>query len=450
MRARELALCVAPPLVVGVLLFASAPPWPDDWDGLGFLESISRFDMDHFAPHPPGYPVYVALLRLAALLFHDPMRAAIAVSALGGVVVFVCARAMTARFGGLRAALFGAAIIGSPLAWRALTAVGSEAPALAFLAIACWAARRRHVTAAAVAVGLGLGVRLSWAPAYLALVLLVSPAARVRWLALVTASATLWVVPLLLVVGPSHLWLLYTTHFSGHAARWGGTALTDPHLASRLWLLARDVFVDGLGAGGDLIGISLVVLLVALSVLASRYKAEIKVIALVCIPYAMWIFVGQNLGEQPRHALPLVVALVATLGVSAVRMPRPMIAAPVLALMLARTAMDSVARHSIPPAGVQLVAFMAGRPDDVVFGGASVRFFARTSLADRAKQAETRGDIEIALARLDRLPRHALMTDEIDGAAGAQVIASLCRPERIDRKRACLRISELPIDQPSR
>ena len=34
---------------------------------------------------------------------------------------------------------------------------------------------------------------------------------------------------------------LYTTHLGGHATRWGGTALTDPHRASSL---ARDNVYD--------------------------------------------------------------------------------------------------------------------------------------------------------------------------------------------------------------
>ncbi|MDP9034955.1 MAG: hypothetical protein M3O50_09110, partial [Myxococcota bacterium] len=70
-----------------VLSFASAPPWPDDWDGVGFVESIRDFDLARFHPHPPGYPVYVALLRVTAAIVRDPMRAATVTSVLCGVVV---------------------------------------------------------------------------------------------------------------------------------------------------------------------------------------------------------------------------------------------------------------------------------------------------------------------------------------------------------------------------
>jgi len=27
---------------------------PDDWDGVGFVESVRDFDLARFRPHPPG------------------------------------------------------------------------------------------------------------------------------------------------------------------------------------------------------------------------------------------------------------------------------------------------------------------------------------------------------------------------------------------------------------
>ena len=48
------------------------------------MESITRFDLDHFVPHPPGYPVYVVLLRLAAIVKRDPIAAANVVSVASG------------------------------------------------------------------------------------------------------------------------------------------------------------------------------------------------------------------------------------------------------------------------------------------------------------------------------------------------------------------------------
>ncbi len=77
-RKRRLAtaarLCTL--LLASALLVASAPANADDWDGIGFLASVDRFDMVRFSPHAPGYPVYVAALRVAHMLVRDPLAAA--------------------------------------------------------------------------------------------------------------------------------------------------------------------------------------------------------------------------------------------------------------------------------------------------------------------------------------------------------------------------------------
>lgn len=437
-----------PPVVLAALLALSAPPWPDDWDGFGFLQSIERFDMDRFAPHPPGYPVYVVLLRLAALVFRDPMHAAIAVSVASGVAVFVAARSAAARVGEVAALAIAVAVVASPLAWRAFTGVGSEAPALALVAGACWAIQRArrgsrvHGDAAAVAIGLALGVRLSWAPLLLGLLVLVP--AKGRALAMTALAVTVWLVPLLAVVGPRHLVAVYGSHLSGHAARWGGTALTERRPLVRLALVARDLLVDGVGADSDVLGVALGLLFGALTVAVTRRGGFSNMRAvLLCLPYALWMLVGQNLREQPRHALPLVAVALSAVGAGAARAKLGALALPVLLLMLARTGLDAYDRRTIPPAGAQLVVFMQDRPDDVVFGGASIRYFWRTAVGGRAILAETRGDVDVATTRMDRLPAHRLVTSEIRDVDDAPIIATFCRPPRLDRKRPCLDVRAL-------
>ncbi len=443
--ARKIAWGFGPPLVVAALLAWCAPPWPDDWDGLGFLASIEHFDMDKFAPHPPGYPVYVALLRLASVVLRDPMRAAIGVSVASGLAVFVCARSVAVPLGEITAVLIAAAVIGNPLAWRAFTAVGSEAPALALLAIAYWAIQTDRLAVAAIATGLALGVRLSWAPLVLVFPMLLPTRTRTRAISIMTLSVLLWLVPLLAIVGPSRLIRIYGVHFAGHAQRWGGTALGDPRPFGRLALLGRDLFVDGFGVDSDFVGVALAVMLVIVTVMIAQRggRQQVGVIAALCAPYALWILIGQNLREQPRHALPLVVIAIAVFGACAARARILRLAIPLLGLMLTRTAMDAYDRRTTPPAGEQLVSFLRSHPGDVVFGGASIRFVSRTDMTARALPAETRGDVEIALTRMDHLPERVLVTSEISETDSAPVIAELCRPPRIDRKRACLQLRAL-------
>jgi hypothetical protein len=132
------ARSIVPSLAVSgyvALAAATAPAWPDDWDGIGFLESVRDFDLARFHPHPPGYPVYVALLRVAAVLVREPMRASVLVAVVSGIVAVGLAVEAAGRAAGARAsALVGVLVAVTPLAWRTCSGVGSEAPALACVA----------------------------------------------------------------------------------------------------------------------------------------------------------------------------------------------------------------------------------------------------------------------------------------------------------------------------
>ncbi len=445
----------------GALLWASAPRWPDDWDGIGFLESVTDFDLAHFQPHPPGYPVYVALLRLAAVAVRAPMRAAVAVAVASGVLtaalitdaVWQSTRARTA-------AIVGTLVAVMPLAWRADSGVGSEAPALACLAACVWglvACRSRRAAGPWVlglAVGLGLGVRLSWAPVYVVALALAPRDGRSRawWSAAVACVA--WGVPLVAIVGPSRLVSLTTSHFAGHAQRCGGTVVTEPGAIRAAWL-ARDVFVDALGVGLDATGIAIGVLLIAAAVeagLAWRRAAWAgwRAAALLVLPYLAWVALGQNLRDQPRHVLPIAAAIVVAVGLAAGTSRRAFALLSALALALSiRTAMDSHARRTIAPPGQQLVELVRAQPapDRIdVFGVSSIRFFEPTDLAAQALPAGSLGDVQLGLTRVDRLPMRVWVTGEVETRNQSpwplEHLATLCRPPRLDRRAPCLEVNE--------
>jgi hypothetical protein len=456
---RAQAINAALLLLVTVLLGWSAPPWPDGWDGLGFLRSITHFDLASFAPHPPGYPVYVALLKLAALLTPSPLAAADLVAVLSGSVALASLGAAVARLLGPGAAprpIVGAVVAcvaSCPLVWRCASGAGSEAPALALLGVACWGLSCRSPRGAVLAglmVGLGLGVRASWAPLYLPL-LCFAPSGQRRRAALAAVLAGLsWAAPFVAIVGPRQLLALSQAHLVGHASRWGGTALTEP---SRVRYLLRDVFVDGLGLDGDLLGLSIgfVGALCCGFALRAWRAASWRGARGACLalaPYLAWIAVGQNLRQEPRHALPLVVALALALFVAAARDRRARV--PFLALFLlcaTRTAGDAQARKAIAPPGQQLVDLVRTLPDSgttAVFGGASVRFFEGTDVGAQGHSAGALGDALLALNRMDRLPSRLLVTGELEGLQDSpyplEPFATLCRPPRIDRKDPTLEV----------
>ncbi len=444
------------------LLAAGCTRWPDDWDGIGFLSSVRTFDLDTFSPHPPGYPVYVALLRVAAWLAPSPMFAADAVAVASGIVTAVAmARAMRAwspSSSRMAVAVAAAGVVACPLVWRSFTGVGSEAPALACAALAAWGIARRDRAGAAlagVALGLGLGVRVSWAPLYLPLLVVGERALRRRTLGAALASTLAWGLPFVAIVGPAHLLALSRVHLIGHASRWGGTAWTEP---ARARFLLRDVFVDGLGIEADALGAIAFALLAAsvvLAVLAWKRAgfSGARTAALVAVPYLVWISVGQNLRQQPRHALPLVVLLAAALAAAALRDRHARLVVAALAAAVAlRASTDSRARQRTPPAAVQMIEWIRSLPDAArvaVFAGPSERYFEETDIAAQAHSAALLGDVIVGLGRLNDLPARVLVTGEIDDVRESPYpttsLATFCRPARIDRRAPCLTVYDVAL-----
>ncbi len=370
------------------------------------------------------------------------------VSAASSVLAAVWMAIALGRLGRPRwmTAVCAVALLATPLALRCATAVGSEAAALASASLAVMGLAAGCAPATGIGVGMGLGIRLSWSPLLLPLLLVSRP--RRATLAWASGATLAWAVPLLVVVGPAHLISLYARHALGHATRWGGTALTEP---ARARYLLRDVFVDGMGVGADALGVALGLALAVAVVLALRAWRRAAwqgatPAALVLVPYLAWILLGQNLREQPRHALPLVAALTAALGVAALVDRSARIAAlAVLALCGTRALADAAHRRGEPPAAAALVAHVRALPDArsvLVFGAASARFFEGTELQDRARTAESMGDVELSLARAAPPFSRLFVTDEIHDLELASrplvPVAVFCRAERLDRRRPCL------------
>jgi len=88
------------------------------WDSVNFAVSITQFDLENESPHPPGYIVYVWLIRAFNLVVNDPQLTMVVVSilssALAVVSLFFLGKAMASRNIGLIASLFLAT---SPLFW---------------------------------------------------------------------------------------------------------------------------------------------------------------------------------------------------------------------------------------------------------------------------------------------------------------------------------------------
>jgi hypothetical protein len=465
---RQRFLVAAAALVIAVARWLGRARVPDDWDSVGFVRAVERFDLAAFQPHVPGYPVYVVLTRAAHAAGLSPLDAATAISALASAATAVALFGLASSVAGLAGlagwragfaamALWGAAWLPQLLGGAAL----SDATATA-LAVAGFAALTidgpRAALLGAVAMALCLGTRLSYWPLALSFAVVVA-----RWrpqhrraaaVGGVVATAA-WLLPFVALVGARRLWTLGTTHAVGHFADWGGSVATRPDLAARAVAFARGLVYDGLFAHWLALAVASLAVVIAAAAAARRSRARgpsarfRAVAAVVIVPYAMWVFFAQNVIEQPRHLLPLVAAAVVALALRAARQTIGAVAAVALVVAAAAaTAPLAVARVRVAPAAVQLGRHLAAAHpranEAIVFGTRSVRLIQLAAPSLAALERQSVGEVRGALERLDVLPRNLYVTSELtvdpDHAAHVTPGPEFCRDPRLDRSRPCLRL----------
>src|SRR5262249_36851917 len=140
----------------------------EDLDSINFALGIRRFDVAQHQPHPPGYPVFMAIAKGAHVLVHDEAHALALVSAIAGAVGIVAIGVLFGRLGarassGPWAAAATAVAATSPLYWftanRPLSDMSGLAAALAVQAMALGATGERSLAAAAFVSGFATGLR---------------------------------------------------------------------------------------------------------------------------------------------------------------------------------------------------------------------------------------------------------------------------------------------------
>ena len=444
-RKRALAVLAAC-LAVGASRFLLRARVPDDYDSIGFVRALDQFDLATLQPHPPGYPVFVALAKLIHLLL-PALDAACALSSLAAMATaFALYQLSSALFdrraGAFTLALFAVASMPMLLGGAAW----SESTAGAFAAASFALHARRRPAASALAIALMLGVRASWWPLALSWLWLVlrDRAARRRpavWLALV-GGVLIWLVPFALVVGPAKLWTLSRTHVAGHFGEWGGTVVTRPNLLVRAGAFLRDWLYDGLAPVWPL-------LLAALALIGfaargrTNGKQLARVGAVVVAPYALWALFAQNVIEQPRHLFPLVLATLVVAG--ALLSARPLAGVAVSVLLAVASLPLAIERVRVPPAAAQLASYVESHypPSKVmVFGARSLRFLPPSIPSSPRTWLS---EVDVDLERVDVFPEYVLVTSEVEPdrvrARRLHPVATFCRDRRLDRQTPCLTLS---------
>src|SRR4051812_11363743 len=91
-----------------------------DHDSVQFALGVERYDLAAHHPHPPGYPLYIGILKLLAALGVDSLHGMVGLSLLASALGAALLVLLLPRLGGVGLApgLFAAALyISNPLLW---------------------------------------------------------------------------------------------------------------------------------------------------------------------------------------------------------------------------------------------------------------------------------------------------------------------------------------------
>jgi hypothetical protein len=450
-------------------LFQLAPNL-EDIDSINFALGLREFDPGRHQPHPPGYPVYIALgrlsLALGRMLAPATSRTVIEAqalalwSALGAAVALVAVarvRQELARISGATAdgVIWTVLLLAAnALFWLSGSRPLSDMPGLglALLAQACILAAVpgpdgadrgvRPILLGAVLAGFAIGLRTQtlWLTGPLLLaVLAVQPRgvrAR-RWGAGIGAGALaclLWAVPMVVASGG---WGAYLTALGAQAGEdfaWVDMVYANPTAKAVTFALYRtfvlpwgvDIRAPGTAAFSRL-AVQLVLLLALAGAvrLLRRSPRQLAWLAVAFVPYLVFHVLLQET-TMVRYGLPAVplVALLAVDGAAWLRRAAPLALAAVT-LWAATLALPHTAAYAAHPNGaMQAVAAMG-----MVASAAPPAFIATHNTLTRSVQA---ADVPGGDLLPPRMSGNWLALADYWAGGGQEPVWFLADPRRFD------------------
>lgn len=344
-------------------------PSLEDIDSINFALALREFDVAQHQPHPPGYPVYVALGRVSLFVLTGlaptlaPVRAealalAIWSAAAGAIAIaagYALFRRVAAAGGGSDTPAVAAVLLltFAPLFWISGLRPMSDLPGLAValvaqaLTVGGWHSRSLLVRGAFIAgVAVGIRVQAFWLTApLLALVMVRHRAAGWWWLAsrpvaAAAAGSLIWAVPLVAMSGGSGGYLRALGTQAGEDFAWVDMLWANP-TPRRLAFALYETFVL---PWGSVPTAAVVLSAAAIGGVVALFRAPLAVglVAVAFVPYALFHLLFQET-LNVRYALPVVVPIAWCAGQAVAATRR---AAPVAAILLAALA----AWTSIPAA----------------------------------------------------------------------------------------------------
>jgi hypothetical protein len=344
-------------------------PSLEDIDSINFALGLHDYDLARHQPHPPGYPVFIALGRVSRAVLSgaapglDPTKAdALALawwSAIGGALAIVgtwaLVREAQARYLSRRGTpLWTAALLAvSPLFW--LTGLRPMSDSLGLGVTVCAQAlivrgfrpefrRPSWLVAGAALAGIGMGIRVQSAALTLPLLAVAVIAQGRGWWragswagAVLVAAICLWAVPMLAATGGLDGYLAALGSQAGEDFAWVDMLWLNPtprRLALSLFETFAQPWALPLLAGAIVIAAGTGVV-----AMAAREPRALGVLAVAFAPYALFHLLLQETATV-RYALPLLpgVAWLAARGVASAGR----LAAPLCFVLAASAAFESI------------------------------------------------------------------------------------------------------------
>ncbi len=345
---------------------ALLPKTLEDFDSINFALGVRQFDVARHQPHPPGYPVYIALakvstsvLRAAGIDAAAPRGLAIW-SALAGTAAIPAVLLLFRRLEGREQLARWATLVvaASPLFWftalRPLSDMLGFAAAMWALALVSASPPGRRMVVGALLAGAAVGIRSQTAVLtlpMLVLVLVSAGSARVAAGAAgaFTAGVLAWGIPLIVASGG---WSAYLQalgsqageDFSGVRMLWTHHTVRDAaHALMNTFIWPWDWWL----------GVAVCLLaLVGVTRIGWRAPRALAAALIVFGPDAVFHLLFQET-ETTRYALPLLpliayAAMAAVEGLPARALPVAAIGVAVIALMQAIPASLHYARDGAP------------------------------------------------------------------------------------------------------
>jgi hypothetical protein len=327
-RRHKSVLIIAAIYLVAHLAFLA--PSLEDIDSINFALGLRHYDVAQHQPHPPGYPVYIALGRTAKAVLEaiapslgSPRTESLSLaiwSPIAGATALIAAYSIFTAVSTASMALWATALLAAtPLFWLAGSRPMSDMPGLALALVAQalflkGTTDRRAIVIGAVIAGIAAGVRVQTAcltvPLF-AFALVKQRREGVLWVvtrpvAAMALGGLVWAIPLIALSGGLERYLVALGSQAGEDLAWTGMLWTTP-TPRRLLFALWETFV----LPWDSVPLAIVVGVIALigvSVAWLRQRRAVLLLALAFAPYAIFHLVFQET-VHVRYAMPTLPAM---------------------------------------------------------------------------------------------------------------------------------------------